>query len=314
VICAVGNPVFDDIRTPWVKTDGRILSGCSTNAALAYAKLGGNVAMVGNVGDDQRKRLEQSLSDAGIVYHLGRSLQSGGFKLEYDDAGHRDLSLLGVADPIAEFPADYYDRDAILIGPILQETSHEFIRSLRERYNGVMFLDPQGLLRRQTDGVIDHYRPDGIEEIIGMFDYVKPNELETEVLTGIDPRKDVRSAAKKIKSWGPDVVIITLAEAGSVIYDGSAFIDIPPYVTHAADPTGAGDTYAGGFLFARLSGADLEFSGRFASCTASVMIEHTGPGFPLTRDEVGQRMEKLPGPAMSAKDESALRSDVCDGR
>jgi len=314
VICAVGNPVFDDIRTPWVKTDGRILSGCSTNAALAYAKLGGKIAMVGNVGDDLRKQLENSLQEAGIEYHLGQSPQSGGFKLDYDDQGHRDLTLLGIADPIDEFPAKYYNHDAILIGPILQETSHEFIRNLRERFDGVMFLDPQGLLRRQTDGVIDHYRPAGIEEIIGLFDYVKPNELETEVLTGIDPRKDVQSAAKKIKSWGPEIVIITLAEAGSVIYDGTNFIEIPPYVTHAADPTGAGDTYAGGFLFARLSGADLEFSGRFASCTASVMIEHTGPDFPLTRDEVRRRMEKLPGPAISSKDENALRSDVCDGR
>lgn len=296
MICALGNPVFDEIRTPWVRTNGRVLSGCSTNAALAYAKLGGKTAMVGNIADDQRAELEKHLEQCGIEFHLGGSAESGGFKLDYDDRGNRDLTILGVANPISEVPERFYDYDAILVGPILQETPAEMIFRLRERYDGIMFLDPQGLLRRHNQGVIEHFRPAGIEKIIGIFDYVKPNELETEVLTGIDPRKDVKAAAKKIKSWGPDIVIITLAEAGSVIYDGHEFIEIPPYPTHAADPTGAGDTYAGGFLFSRLSGAELVFAGRFASCTASVMIEHTGPDFPLEREEVQRRLEKLPEP------------------
>jgi len=293
VICAIGNPVFDDIRTPWVRTDGRVLSGCSTNAALAHAKLGGKTAMVGNIAGEQRPELTGHLEQCGIEFHLGGSAESGGFKLDYDSRGNRDLTVLGVADPISEVPDRFYNCDAILVGPILQETSAEMIFQLRERYNGIMFLDPQGLLRRQNNGIIEHFRPAGIEKVIGVFGYVKPNELETEVLTGINPRQDVKAAAKKIKSWGPKIVIITLAEAGSVIYDGHEFIEIPPYATHAADPTGAGDTYAGGFLFSRLGGDNLEFAGRFASCTASVMIEHTGPDFPLEREEVRRRLAKL---------------------
>ena len=90
MICAVGNPVFDDIRTPWVKTDGRVLSGCSTNAALAYAKLGGKTAMVGNVGDDRREELVANLKACDIEFHLGGSRESGGFKLDYDDRGNRE--------------------------------------------------------------------------------------------------------------------------------------------------------------------------------------------------------------------------------
>jgi sugar/nucleoside kinase (ribokinase family) len=297
VICAIGNPVFDDIRTPWVHTDGRVLSGCSTNAALAYAKLGGQTAMVGNVGDNERPGLERHLRRCGIDYHLGRSPESGGFKLDYDDRGNRELTVLGIAEPIAEIPPRYFDCDALLFGPILQETTAGLIREVRAKYDGLMFLDPQGLLRRHVNGSIEHFCPKGIEDIVGLFDYVKPNELETEVLTGIDPRKDVRAAAKKIKSWGPKVVIVTLAELGSVIYDGEEFIDIPPYAVHAADPTGAGDTYAGGFLFAHLGGADLEAAGRFASCTSSIMIEQTGPDFTLERAEVLRRAATLPVPA-----------------
>ena len=314
MICAIGNPVFDDIRTPWVKTNGRILSGCSTNAALAYAKLGGKAAMIGNVGEDRKEELAYALRERGIESCLGACRESGGFKLDYDDRGNRELTVLGVADPIRQFPEEFADYDAVLIGPILQETSSEFIFNLRRRYNGVMFLDPQGLLRRLNGGKIEHYRPEGIEDVVGIFDYVKPNELEAEVLTGINPRQDVRAAAKKIKSWGPQVVIITLAEAGSVIYGGSEFIEIPPYETHAADPTGAGDTYAGGFLFARLGGADLDLAGRFASCTASVMIEHTGPDFPLTREEVQRRLERLPQSAAAHESEISSRSCIWNER
>ena len=297
MICAIGNPVFDDIRTPWVKTDGRVLSGCSTNAALAYAKLGGKTAMVGNVGKPERAGLEHHLRQCGIDYHLGESPESGGFKLEYDDRGNRELTVLGIAEPIAGIPQRFFDYDALLFGPILQEIAAGLIREVRGKYDGVMFLDPQGLLRRQVNGEIEHFRPGGIEQVIGLFDYVKPNELEAEVLTGINPRRDVRAAAKKIKSWGPKVVIVTLAELGSVIYDGDEFIEIPPYAVHAADPTGAGDTYAGGFLFARLGGSNLEEAGRFASCTASIMIEQTGPNFTLERKEVLRRVETLPVPA-----------------
>ncbi len=297
MICAIGNPVFDDIRTPRISTDGRVLSGCSTNAALAYARLGGKTAMVGSLGLDHRAGLEEYLQKYGIEYQLETCPESGGFKLDYDERGDRDLTVLGIADPITDFPERFSSYDAVLIGPILQEITTDYIFKLRERYDGVMFLDPQGLLRRLDGDEIDHFRPDGIEKVIGVFDYVKPNELETKVLTGIDPRQDVRAAAKKIKSWGPKIVIITLAEAGSVIYDGQEFIDIPPFVTDAIDPTGAGDTYAGGFLFARLSGADLESAGRFASCTSSVMIEHVGPDFPLTREEVQRRVETLPQPS-----------------
>jgi len=297
VICAIGNPVFDDIRTPWVKTDGRVLSGCSTNAALAHAKLGGKTAMVGNVGDKKRHELETHLGRYGIEYHLGQSPESGGFKLDYDDRGNRELTVLGIAEPIGSLPERFYEYDAMLIGPILQETTSTLISEIRKRYKGVMLLDPQGMLRRHVNGKIEHFRPEEIKKIIGLFNYVKPNELETEVLTGIDPRKDVRAAAKIIKSWGPKVVIITLAELGSVIYDGNEFIEIPPYAVHAVDPTGAGDAYAGGFLFARLDGSDLESAGRFASCTASIMIEQTGPDFTLDRDEVLRRVETLPQPA-----------------
>jgi sugar/nucleoside kinase (ribokinase family) len=87
---------------------------------------------------------------------------------------------------------------------------------------------------------------------------------------------------------------VTLAELGSVIYDGQQFIDIPPYEIDLIDATGAGDTYMAGFTFEYLkTGGDLRKAGCFASATSSIMIENVGPDFQMTESMVRQRQAKL---------------------
>ena len=96
-----------------------------------------------------------------------------------------------------------------------------------------------------------------------------------------------------IHSWGPKVVALTLAELGSVIYDGSQFIDIPPYEIDLVDATGAGDTYMAGFTFEYLRTKDLRKSGCYASCTSSIMIENVGPDFEMSEPMIRERQTKL---------------------
>ncbi|UCD62732.1 MAG: ribokinase, partial [Candidatus Zixiibacteriota bacterium] len=252
MITAIGNPVYDYIKTQKVNTETRVLSGCSTNAALALAKMGENVRLVGSVGDDYKEQFVGDLKRFNIDYKITPSAETGGFSLiYYDDFGNRTLDLLGRADPINEIYDSWYrDSRAVLVGPILGEISFEQIQAIRENYNGLFFCDPQGLLRgADSDGRIYHEKVEGIEGALGSFDIVKPNELEGMVLTGINCREDPYEAARVIKSWGPKIVIVTLAELGSIIYDGSEFIDIPPYEVDLIDATGAGDTYMGGFVF-----------------------------------------------------------------
>ncbi|MFZ5979314.1 MAG: PfkB family carbohydrate kinase [Candidatus Zixiibacteriota bacterium] len=297
MITALGNPVYDYIKTPRVDTKERILSGCSTNAALALAKLGEQVRLVGSVGDDYREKFIGDLERFGIGYHITPSLETGGFSLiYYDDYGNRTLDLLGRAADIGTLPPGLYrDSVAVLIGPILGEVSFDEIKKIRDNFDGLLFCDPQGLLRNvDNSGRIHHDKRAGIEEILGLCDIVKPNELEGKVLTGVDCRQDPYKAARIIKSWGPKLVIVTLAELGSVIYDGNQFIDIPPYEIELVDATGAGDTYMAGFTFEYLkTGGDLKKAGCFASCTSSIMIENVGPDFSLTEKAVRERQKKL---------------------
>lgn len=296
LITAIGNPVYDYIKTPKVDTKERILSGCSTNAALALSRLGEKVRLVGAVGDDYRERFQKEMQQYGIEAHIIDSKETGGFSLNYyDDFGNRTLDLLGRAvctGPIEE--SLYDDAQAVLIGPILREVNFENIREIRNNFSGLLFCDPQGLLRDATEsGRISHGKSQGIEEVLALFDIVKPNELEAMVLTGINCRKNPYEAARIINSWGVKIVIVTLAELGSVIYDGERYIDIPPFPVNLVDATGAGDTYMAGFTFEYLRTNDLHLSGCFASCTSSIMIEHVGPDFPLSEQAVRQRQEKL---------------------
>ncbi len=296
MITAIGNPVYDYIKTQKIETEGRVLSGCSTNAALALAKLGEKVRLIGAIGSDFKANFISSLDKLGIASVIVDSPQSGGFSLVYyDDFGNRTLDLLGRANPIGHIdPDDYRDSLAVLIGPILGEVSLDEIKELPRNFSGLYFCDPQGLLRNADEsGRIYHEKVEGIEAALGRFDIVKPNELEAKVLTGIDCRKDPYRAAEIIKSWGPRIVIVTLAELGSIIHDGRNFIDIPPYEIDLVDATGAGDTYMAGFTFEYLRTKNLRKSGCFASCVSSIMIEQVGPDFIMTEAEVRRRQATL---------------------
>ena len=294
MIYAFGNPVYDEIRTPKVQTEGRVLSGCSTNFALALARLGRKLTLVGSIGADRGPEFREAMAKEGIESVLSESPETGGFKLHYyDNLGNRTLDLLGRASDIDFIPPGVADAEGVMIGPILGETSFEFIRKVRKVTKGVYMLDPQGVLRHANEGAIDHAKPEGIEEIIGLFDIVKPNELECKVLTGIDPRQDAATAAKEIFSWGPKLVIITLAEQGAVVYDGEELTYIAAYPADCIDATGAGDTFAAGFMHAHLAGHSPVECAYWGTATASVMIEHVGPDFPLNGEIAAERAGQL---------------------
>lgn len=296
MITAIGNPVYDYIKTQKIETEGRVLSGCSTNAALALTRLGEKTRLIGAIGDDFKDDFVGQLNQLDIESVIVDSKESGGFSLiYYDNFGNRTLDLLGRASDIGHIdPKLYKDSKAVLIGPILGEVSFDEIKTIRKNFDGYFFCDPQGLLRNaDEDKRIYHEKVDGIEDVLGQFTVVKPNELEGKALTGIDCRVDPYKAAGMIKSWGPEIVIVTLAELGSVIYDGHKFIEIPPYEVNLLDSTGAGDTYMAGFTFEFLRTGDLRQAGCFASCVSSIMIEQVGPDFVMTEAEVRRRQKTL---------------------
>jgi sugar/nucleoside kinase (ribokinase family) len=294
-ILAFGNPVYDVISTPSIVRSERVLSGCSTNACLAVARLGEQTTLVGTVGEDFRSRLEADLSERMVDFSLYPSHETGGFSLiYYDDHGNRHLTILGTADPVPAVLDGVAQADIVLIGPILGEIDAALVEKVRQNTQAPILVDPQGLLRGCKDGKIYHEKTVDFEKIAAMATIVKANELETKVVTGIDPREDPEGAVRALRQYGCQIAVTTIAEAGSIIYDGKQIYVIPPFTTNAIDPTGAGDTYAAGFMVKYLETPDdLTAVGCFGSSVASVMVENSGPDFPLSRHEADWRQAFL---------------------
>lgn len=296
MILGIGNPVYDLIVTPHVRTDGRVLSGCSTNACLALSRLGRRTTLVGNVGEDLHDQFVADMERHEIGHRVGRCAETGGFGLIYDDRGDRTLDVLGVADPIGENLEIPEDCEAVIFGPILGECGVPHMKAVQEASDALRVLDVQGLLRVVDSGRrVRHVHGPAVDEAISLSHIAKPNEHEARIITGIDPRENAERSVRELHARGCEIAVVTLAEAGSVIFDGSSYLEIPPYPTLARDSTGAGDTYMAGFIHAYLNhrGGALDRVGRTGSAVSSIMIEHTGPEFPMTVDEVERRISTI---------------------
>ena len=295
MIISFGNPVYDYIKTPVVTTGERVLSGGSTNGCLALQRLGHQTGLVGRIGSDYQDRFTAEMKHYSITPYVQACSQTGGFSLIYDGRGNRTLDVLGIADPIEQIPAEIASAPAVTIAPILQETPPELITRIRAATKAPLLLDPQGLLRRiNSVGRIEHFLPDYFSALAPYFQVIKANEVEAQVITGVDPRIDAAESVRRLRTLGCAIAIVTLAEAGSIIDDGAKQYVIPPFPTNARDPTGAGDTYMAGFLHAYLRNpSDLYAAGCTGSATASIWIEYTGPDAPITIAEVERRTRAL---------------------
>jgi sugar/nucleoside kinase (ribokinase family) len=297
-LVGIGNPVYDMIVTPSVKTDGRVLSGCSTNACLAAKRLGlKKVGMIGCIGIDFAERFRLDMRNHGIETRLDSAGgESGGFRLIYDERGDRTLDVLGVANPIRQrdLPDDYLDSKFFLIGPILGEVDLAMIQHIRSSSKAKIFLDPQGLVRTigKDRRIIHNCDQQVFKQIAKLVDFIKPNEQESQTITG---EKDPVRALMWLRSLGSAVPIVTLADRGSLLLNRGELCRVPAFPTNAIDPTGAGDVYAGSFITEYERTNNLTESVLFASAAASIMVEQVGPDFSLTVSTVLERMEKIRG-------------------
>jgi len=115
---------------------------------------------------------------------------------------------------------------------------------------------------------------EGLQEMIGEgVDLLFCNESEACAFTDSGSLSIAKEALKRIAK----TFVITLGEKGAVLFDGKAFIDIEPFAVKAIDTNGAGDMYAGAFLYAITNGHDFKSAGRLASMAASQVVSQFGP-------------------------------------
>lgn len=295
-LVGIGNPVYDTIVTPSIRTNGRVLSGCSTNACLAAKRLGlTKVGLIGSIGRDFGERFLHEMNNYGVDVRMDSTDgETGGFHLIYDSRGDRTLDVLGVAERItsSHIPDEYLDAKFVLIGPVLGEVDLALVDFIRSSSSAKLFLDPQGLVRiiGSDRRVIHKCDRQQFRKIADLVDFIKPNEHESETITG---EKDPVLAARQIGQLGSAVPIVTLAERGSILIDNNSLYRIPAFPTNAIDPTGAGDVYAGSFITDYIRKGNIVEAAMFASAAASLMVEQMGPDFKIPLEAMDQRMKGI---------------------
>ena len=125
-------------------------------------------------------------------------------------------------------------------------------------------------------GMVEFFR-EGMASIVGSgLDLIFCNEAEALGWAGTD-NMDV--AVEKLKQIA-NTFVVTRGADGAITYDGTELVDIPPHRVQAVDSNGAGDMFAGAFLYAITRGEDFPTAGRFASLAAGKIVANYGPRLP----------------------------------
>lgn len=291
-LTVVGSIAFDSVRTPFGERE-RMLGGSAVHFALA-ASFFTEVRVVGPVGDDFGAEQVAVLSERGVVTDDIERVEGGEtffWRGHYDhdmNVAHTDDTQLNVfADFEPKLSDGSREADLLFLGNIQPDLQ----RGVRAQSSaGFAALDSMNLW-------IDTTR-DSLLAAIGEVDCLLLNDAELRMLTG---EPNLARAAKAAIELGPSVVVAKRGEYGAVLFTGDGFFAIPGYLLEEVrDPTGAGDSFAGGFLGyldkCRTAGAaddrELRRAMAYGSVMASFNVEDFGTErvSRLTADEIEERL------------------------
>ncbi|MDL2221132.1 PfkB family carbohydrate kinase [Parabacteroides sp. OttesenSCG-928-N08] len=207
-----------------------------------------------------------------------------------ENLNERTQRVLAKADPFTVAFMEGIEAEIYHLGSLLADDFPlELVEYLASK--GRVAVDSQGFLREVRDQQVFAVDWQAKKEFLRHVSFLNVNEHEMKVLTG---ETEVKRAARQLAEWGVKEVVITLGDAGSVVYDGVDFYRIPAYcVEEVVDTTGCGDTYMTGFLYGRMKQWDIDRAGRFAAAMCSIKLGRSGP-FTGTKEEVLQYMQQAP--------------------
>ena len=269
-LLAVGTLAFDSIETPLEKRSDQ-LGGSATYFAHAAAHFG-RVRLVGVVGTDFPKSAfegfaERGVDCAGVEVVEGRSFRwAGRYEADWNTRHTLDTSLNVFADFDPKLPDDYRDAEYVFLAnaePAVQ------LKAL-EQCSG-----PKLVVADTMNLWIDSKLGD-LEDLMRRIDGLVLNDEEARMLTD---RRNLFQAAHRILELGPDFVVVKKGEHGAFLIGRDLRFALPAYpVEKVVDPTGAGDSFAGGLLgyVASIDNAQPETLRRamlYGTVTASFCVE-----------------------------------------
>tara|TARA_R110000796_G_scaffold183498_1_gene299932 strand:+ start:65100 stop:66026 length:927 start_codon:yes stop_codon:yes gene_type:complete len=238
----VGTVAFDAIETPFGKTD-KILGGAATFIGLAASQFKVESAIVSIVGDDLPQEYLDLLSSKKIDLS-GLEVVKGGKTFFWKGKYHNDLNsrdtLATELNVLADFnpivPEHFKNADVVMLGNLHPNIQLSVINQMKERPK-LIVLDTMNFW---MDNSLDE-----LLEVIKKIDVITINDEEARQLTG---EYSLVKAAAKIEKMGPKYVVIKKGEHGALLFHESKVFFAPALpLEEVFDPTGAGDTFAGGF-------------------------------------------------------------------
>jgi sugar/nucleoside kinase (ribokinase family) len=286
---------FDALETPFGKVD-RIIGGSGTYLAWAASNFTQHINMVSIVGGDFPKEEVAALEARGVnfdgleVIPDGKSFfWSGRYHLDMNtrDTLVTDLNVLAQFDP--KLPESYKDSDFLMLGNLAPSVQISVINQMTKR--------PK-LIVMDTMNFWMSVAMDDLKTVIGMVDVIMVNDSEARELSG---EYSLVKAAASIQAMGPKYVIIKKGEHGALLFHNKQVFYAPALpLEDVFDPTGAGDTFAGGFIGHIARTGDISFNNMktaiiVGSALASYCVEKFGPGRlqEISQEDVQTRMDEF---------------------
>jgi sugar/nucleoside kinase (ribokinase family) len=288
----VGTVAFDAIETPFGKTD-KILGGAATYISLSASQFGVSSGIVSVVGGDFPMEYIEKLNARNIKTNGIEIIKKGKtffWKGKYhNDLNSRDtlitdLNVLADFNPIV--PKNFVNSDYLMLGNLHPSIQMDVIKQIPERPKLVV-LDTMNFWMDNTWDIL--------MEVIRKIDVITINDEEARQLSG---EYSLVKAAQKIYKMGPKYVVIKKGEHGALLFHEDKVFFAPALpLEEVFDPTGAGDTFAGGFIGHIAKSGDISFDNMkraviSGSNLASFCVEKFGTERMenLTFDEIQQRL------------------------
>lgn len=249
--------------------------GKGANQAYAAAYLGGDVTMLGAVGDDDSgKRLIENLKKAGVhteYIKVSEGVSSGVAWIAVNEAGDNSIIVIPGANQTVD--RAYVDSvmdviresDIVILQLEIPMDTVEYVAKKAKEAGKYVILDPAPAQRLG-------------EKLLKGLSIVKPNETEVmEILGETHTDEDPEEKLRVMKEYGVKTPIVTLGSKGSCMMDEtSSIVSIPAVKVKAVDTTGAGDCFTGAMAYAISTGKDLKEALVFASAASAYSVMHSG--------------------------------------
>jgi len=294
-LLVIGTVAFDAIETPFGKTD-KIVGGAATFISMAASYFTKNINLVSVVGEDFPAEAIGMMQKRGVNTE-GLQIKQGEKTFFWSGKYHNDmntrdtldtqLNVLATFDPV--IPEAYQDCDFLMLGNLAPAVQHMVLDRLQNR--------PKLVVLDTMNFWMNIALPE-LTSLLKRVDVLTINDEEARQLSG---EYSLVKASQKILAMGPKYLIIKKGEHGALLFNSEQVFFAPALpLEEVFDPTGAGDSFAGGFIGYLAETKDISFDNMkrgviFGSAMASFSVEKFGTERiqDLKSEEVDERVQQF---------------------